>query len=467
MNLSTHVFREYDVRGLVATELTPAFAFALGRGYGAYLLERTEGAAQAVVLGRDHRPSGVALSSEFSRGVRSHGLDVLDIGVVPTPLTYFAAQILPVDGLCMITGSHNPPEYNGFKVGIGKSTMTGPEVQALKGRVLALDAGQGGRIPGARDREGRVTPFDALTPYLATILQTVGRARRPLKLVCDAGNGTGGIIGPTLLRALGHEVIELFCELDGTFPNHHPDPTVEKNLVDLQNKVREVKADLGIAWDGDSDRLGAVDENGTILWGDQLMILFSRDLLAEVPGACIVGEVKCSQTLYDDIAAKGGRPIMWKAGHSLIKAKMKEEHALLAGEMSGHLFFKHRWYGFDDGIYSSARLCDLIARQDRPMSRLLDDVPKTWASPEIRFDFAEEKKFRAVELAKERLRAFGNTVEVDGIRVILEGGWGLVRASNTQPLLVLRWEAQSPERLQEIAALIEGTVEKIRKELGG
>jgi phosphomannomutase / phosphoglucomutase len=467
MTIATHVFREYDVRGLVATELTPAFAFALGRGYGAYLLEETHGAAQAVVLGRDHRPSGVALSSEFSRGVRSLGLEVLDIGVVPTPLTYFAAQILPVDGLCMITGSHNPPEYNGFKIGVGKSTLAGPEVQAMKQWVLRLHADPAAKVPGARQVEGRVVPFDAVTPYLATVVQTVGRARRPLKLVVDAGNGTGGILGPKLLRALGHEVIELFCELDGTFPNHHPDPTVEKNLVDLQKKVRETGAHLGLAWDGDSDRVGAVDEQGTILWGDQLMILLSRDVLAQVPGAAIVGEVKCSQTLYDDIAAHGGRPIMWKAGHSLIKAKMKEEHALLAGEMSGHIFFKHRWYGFDDGIYSSARIADLVARSDQPVSQLFTGVPKTYASPEIRFDFAEEKKFRAVQLAQERLRAFGKTVEVDGVRVMVEGGWGLVRASNTQPLLVLRWEATSEKRLAEIARLIEGTVEKIREELGG
>ena len=467
MSIPEHVFREYDVRGLVGSELTPAFAEQLGKGFAALLLERTAGRAQAVVLGRDHRQSSPGLAQGFSRGVRSAGLDVISIGVVPTPLTYYGAFTLPVDGLCMITGSHNPPEYNGFKIGVGKSTLAGPEVQELKALVLAGEAGTLGPVHGARDREGRVVAFDALTPYLATIVQTLGRARRPLRLVCDAGNGTGGIIGPRLLRALGHEVIELFCELDGTFPNHHPDPTVEKNLVDLQNKVREVKADLGIAWDGDSDRLGAVDENGTILWGDQLMILFSRDLLAEVPGACIVGEVKCSQTLYDDIAAKGGRPIMWKAGHSLIKAKMKEEHALLAGEMSGHLFFKHRWYGFDDGIYSSARLLELIARDGRPFSQMLDGVPKTWASPEIRFAFAEEKKFAAVKRATEKLRPHGKTVEVDGVRVILEGGWGLVRASNTQPLLVLRWEATSEQRLREIQALIEGTVKEIRAELGG
>ena len=459
----THVFREYDVRGLVATELTPAFAETLGRAYGAFLLEKNP-AARALALGRDHRLSSNELAASFSRGARSHGLEVFNIGVVPTPLTYFAAQVLPVDGLCMITGSHNPPEYNGFKIGVGKSTLAGSEVQQLRERALSIHQGTA-RKPECQ--AGRETNFHITDFYTSLIVQTLGQGRRRLKVVCDAGNGTGGIVGPKLLRLLGHEVIELFCELDGTFPNHHPDPTVEKNLVDLQNAVRTHKADLGIAWDGDADRLGAVDENGQILWGDQLLILFARDLLKEQPGAAIVGEVKCSQTLYDDIAARGGRPIMWKAGHSLIKAKMKEEHALLAGEMSGHMFFQHRWYGFDDGIYSSARLLELVARDGRKLSEMLGDVPKTYASPEIRFDFAEEKKFRAVELARERLRQYGKTIEVDGVRVIIEGAWGLVRASNTQPLLVLRWESTSVEGLKRIQELIEGTVKAIREELGG
>jgi len=460
MTIPQHVFREYDIRGLVATELTPAFAEKLGTAYGSFLLEKKAGRAQAVVLGRDHRTSSPALAEGFARGVRSWGLDVLDIGVVPTPVSYFAAHVLPVDGLCMITGSHNPPEYNGFKIGLGTATLAGPEVQELKAHALAE------KKPKPGTRPGRICQVDAITPYLATITATLGKAPRKLKVVVDAGNGTGGLAGPELLRRLGHEVIELFCELDGTFPNHHPDPTVEENLHDLQRKVREVGADLGIAYDGDSDRVGAVDEKGGILWGDQLMILFARDVLAEHPGAAIVSEVKCSQTLYDDIEARGGRAIMWKAGHSLIKQKMKEEGALLAGEMSGHLFFKHRWYGFDDGIYSSARLLDLIARQSKPMSTLLDDVPKTYASPEIRADMPENLKFAAVERAKEKLRRHGKTIEVDGVRVILEGGWGLIRASNTQPLLVLRYEAQSEGRLREIRELIEGTVSEVRKELG-
>ena len=455
MAIPMHVFREYDIRGLVANELTPEFAEQLGRGYGQYLTEKNP-CAQSIVLGRDHRTSSEGLAEAFSRGVRTYGIDVVSIGVVPTPLTYFAAHVIPVDGLCMITGSHNPPEYNGFKVGIGKSTLAGPEVQDLKKRVA--EARDGGRT-------ARETEHDITTPYIHFVVESLGMTPRPLRVVCDAGNGTGGMVGPRLLRALGHHVIELFCNLDGSFPNHHPDPTVEENLRDLQGKVADCKADLGVAWDGDADRIGAVDDKGTILWGDQLMILFSRDVLAERPGAAIVSEVKCSQTLYDDIEKHGGRAIMWKAGHSLIKSKMKEEHALLAGEMSGHIFFRHRYFGFDDGIYSAARLLELVARDGRPLSKMLDGVPRTFASPEIRFDFPEDKKFRAVELAKERLRKHGKTIEVDGVRVILDGGWGLVRASNTQPLLVLRWEATSEVKLREIQRLIEGTVQEIRKEL--
>src|SRR2546428_481949 len=374
MAIPMHVFREYDIRGLVANELTPEFAEQLGRGFGRYLLEK-DPAAQSIVLGRDHRVSSPGLASAFSRGVRSYGVEVISIGVVPTPVSYFAAHVLPVDGLCMITGSHNPPEYNGFKVGIGKSTLAGSEVQELKSHVV--EARDGGR-------SARESDHDIIVPYIHFVVESLGMTIRPIRVVCDAGNGTGGLVGPRLLRALGHHVIELFCNLDGSFPNHHPDPTVEANLRDLQKKVADCKADVGIAWDGDADRIGAIDEKGSILWGDQLMILFSRDVLADRPGAAIVGEVKCSQTLYDDIEKHGGRAIMWKAGHSLIKSKMKEEHALLAGEMSGHIFFRHRYFGFDDGIYSAARLLELIARDGRPLSQMLDDVPRTYASPEIR-----------------------------------------------------------------------------------
>ena len=284
-------------------------------------------------------------------------------------------------------------------------------------------------------------------------------------VVLDAGSGMAGLVAPRLFDRLPCKTTKLCFEIDGRFPNHEANPLIEENRRHIVERVLAVKADVGIAWDGDADRLGAVDDRGKILWGDQLMILFSRDVLRERPGATIVSEVKCSQTLYDDIEKHGGRAIMWKAGHSLIKAKMAEEHALLAGEMSGHLFFKHRYYGFDDGIYSAARLLELVARDDRPLSKMLEGVPKTFSSPEIRFDFPEEKKFQAVERAKERLRKKGRTIEVDGVRVILEGGWGLVRASNTQPAIIMRYEANSEARLREIERIIQGTVEEIRREL--
>jgi phosphomannomutase/phosphoglucomutase len=284
--------------------------------------------------------------------------------------------------------------------------------------------------------------------------------------VVDAGNGTGGVVAVPIFQALGLDVVPLFIEMDGNFPNHHPDPTVEKNLEQLRAKVLETGADLGIAYDGDADRVGALDEKGNVLWGDQIMILFSRALLEEEPGAAIVGEVKCSMSLYDDIAKRGGRPIMWKAGHSLIKAKMKEEHALLAGEMSGHIFFAHRWFGFDDGIYSSARLLELLSKTDRPLSALLSDVPRTHFTPELRVDCPEEKKFEVVRRAQEWFKARYDAVTVDGVRVVFPDGWGLVRASNTQPLLVLRFEARTRERLAEIERLVRGRLDEILREVG-
>jgi phosphomannomutase/phosphoglucomutase len=391
------------------------------------------------------------------RGLTGTGCDVVDLGVVPTPLTYYAAQTLPVDGLCMITGSHNPPEYNGLKVGVGKTTLYGAAIQELR------ELAESGPFASGR---GTATPHDIVSPYRDDVAGRLRLGRRRLKVVVDAGNGTGGAVAVPLFQRLGLEVVPLFAEMDGRFPNHHPDPTVEENLAALKATVRETGADIGIAYDGDADRVGAVDEKGQVLWGDQIMILFSRALLREEPGATIVAEVKCSMTLYDDIAARGGRGIMWKAGHSLIKAKMKEEGALLAGEMSGHIFFAHRWYGFDDGIYSSARLLELLSHAEGPLSSLLADVPRTFSTPEIRRDCPEEIKFEVVRRAQEWFSARHRAVTVDGVRVLFPDGWGLVRASNTQPLLVLRFEARTPERMAEIRALVEGRVAEIQRELG-
>jgi phosphomannomutase/phosphoglucomutase len=452
--LSPTIFREYDIRGLVDQDLTEEAVHLVGKALGTRI--REAGGRKAAV-GRDARLSGPRFAEAMISALTSTGVDVLDLGIVPTPLTYFAAHTAGVDGICMITGSHNPPEYNGLKIGLGAATFHGEEIQEL--RRLA----ESGRFAQG---SGTVAPYDVVTPYRAHVRENLRLGRRKLKVVVDAGNGTGGVIAVPIFESLGIEVVPLFIEMDGRFPNHHPDPTVEKNLAHLKAKVLETGADVGIAYDGDADRVGAVDEKGNVLWGDQLMILFSRALLAENPGAAIVGEVKCSFTLYDDIARRGGRGIMWKAGHSLIKAKMKEEEALLAGEMSGHIFFAHRWFGFDDGVYSSARLLELLSRTDAPMSTLLADVPRTEATPELRVDCPEEKKFEVVRRAQEYFRNGYQAVTVDGVRVVFPDGWGLVRASNTQPLLVLRFEATTRARLEEIERLVRGKVDEIMREVG-
>ncbi len=452
--ISPTIFREYDIRGTVDQDLTETAVNLVGKALGTRV---REAGGRRVAVGRDARLSGPRFAAAMHEGLTSTGLDVVDLGMVPTPLTYFAAHTMDVQGICMITGSHNPPEYNGLKVGLGSATFHGPEIQAL--RELAES---GGFATGS----GTVTPHDIVTPYQQYVRENLRCGSHRPKVVLDAGNGCGGVVALPIFQALGFDVVPLFLEPDGNFPNHHPDPTVEKNLEPLRRKVLELGADVGIAYDGDADRLGAVDEKGNVLWGDQIMILFSRALLAEVPGAAIVGEVKCSMTLYDDIARHGGRPIMWKAGHSLIKAKMKEEHAQLAGEMSGHIFFGHRWFGFDDGIYASARLLELLTHTERPLSTLLADVPRTYSTPELRVDCPEDKKFTVVRMAQEWFRARYDAVTVDGVRVVFPDGWGLVRASNTQPLLVLRFEARTPQRLADIETLVRGRLNEILREVG-
>ncbi len=454
--MNPHIFREYDIRGLVDKDLTEDVVELLGKGLGT-TVKRAGG--RTVALGRDCRESSTRFREAMCQGLTSTGVDVVDIGVGPTPLTYFAANTLPVDGLAMITGSHNPPEYNGFKTGVGKTTFHGAEIQALRKLIEAGDFEKG--------RPGKVSEFDIVTPYNHFIRQTVKVGRKGMRIVIDAGNGVGGAVAVPLFRSMGFDVVPLYCEMDARFPNHHPDPTVLDNLKDLVAAVKREKAEVGIAYDGDADRLGVIDDAGNVLWGDQTLILLSRYVLKDAPGAAIVGEVKCSYTLYDDIKAHGGRPIMWKAGHSLLKAKMKEEHAELAGEMSGHIFFKNRYFGFDDAVYSSARLLEILTHEKRKLSELLADVPKTFASPELRVDTVEEKKFEIVKRATLALRRAGHSiVDVDGVRVTFPDGWGLIRATNTQPILVLRFEAKTRERLAEIQKLIEGTVERVKREVG-
>jgi phosphomannomutase/phosphoglucomutase len=452
--LSPTIFREYDVRGVADRDLTVDAVSLVAKALGTRI--RDAGGRTAAV-GRDARLSGPRFAEAAISALTSTGVDVLDLGVVPTPLTYFAAHTAGVDGICMITGSHNPPEYNGLKLGLGTATFFGEGIQEI--RRLA----ESGRFAGGA---GTVTPYDVATPYRAYVKDNLKLGARRLKVVVDAGNGTGGVVAVPLFESLGLDVVPLFIEMDGRFPNHHADPTVEENLAHLRAKVREVGADVGIAYDGDADRVGAVDEQGNVLWGDQIMILFARALLAEHPGAAIVSEAKCSLTLFDEIARRGGRGIMWKAGHSIIKAKMLEERALLAGEMSGHIFFAHRWFGFDDGIYASARLLELLSRTDAPMSSLLADVPHTESTPELRVHCPEDKKFEVVRRAQEFFTKGYRTVTVDGVRVEFPDGWGLVRASNTQPLLVLRFEATTRERLEEIQRLVHGKVDELLREVG-
>ncbi|MFZ5441403.1 MAG: phosphomannomutase/phosphoglucomutase [Myxococcota bacterium] len=456
--MNPQIFREYDVRGLVDKDLTDAVVTNLGKGL-ATMVKRQGG--DTLVVGRDARLSGQRFRDAFIEGATSTGVHVIDVGIVPTPIVYFAANTLPVDGLAVITGSHNPPEYNGFKMGVGKTTFYGETIQELRKLIERGDF-------ATSDRKGTVSHFDAVTPYLHFVTSTVKRGPKKMKVVVDAGNGVGGIVAVPLLEKLGYDVVPLYCDPDGRFPNHHADPTIAKNLELCIAKVKETKADLGIAFDGDADRIGVVDANGDILWGDKLMILLARAVLKEVPGAHIVGEVKCSFTMYDDISKHGGKPVMWKAGHSLIKAKMKETHAALAGEMSGHIFYKHRFFGFDDAPYTAARVLEILSHEKQSLAELLADVPVTYSSPELRFDTVEEKKFALVQRCTEKLRAKGlELVTVDGVRATWPDGWGLIRASNTTPILVVRYEAKTKERLAEIQQLIDGTILEAKKELGG
>ena len=460
------IFREYDIRGVVGTDLTPELAERIGRAYGSLAVRA---GAKAVAMGRDGRTSAMQMRAAVLKGLLGCGLDVVDIGVCPTPLLYYALFTLPVGGGVMITASHNPPEYNGFKLCLGKDSMHGEAIQALK---TDIDKGQ------FETGQGTVSEHPIIPDYMAYIKKSFAHVKAgKLHAVVDCGNGMGGPVGPAALRLLGCRVTGMYEEVDGLFPNHDPDPTVEDNLKDLIKKVRETKADVGIAYDGDADRIGAVDEHGNILWGDKLLVLYARDILAAKPGSTVISEVKASQILYDDIQRRGGRPIMWKTGHSLIKAKMKEEKAALAGEMSGHMFFADRYFGYDDAIYASCRLIEILVRAGRPLSVLLSDLPTTSVTPEIRVDCPDTVKFDLVKKVQARLleRAkSGNqpkeltireVITIDGVRVVFEDGWGLIRASNTQPALVLRFEASSPDRLTAIRTMIETELADQRRSL--
>jgi phosphomannomutase/phosphoglucomutase len=411
-----------------------------------------------VSVGRDCRLTSDAYAEALMDGLRSTGLGVVEIGVVTTPLVYFSIFHWNLDGGVQITGSHNPSDYNGFKLCLGREAMHGDQIQDLRRRLEAKVFRHG---EGVHERR-------AIVPeYQDYVVENVGRLARPIRVVVDAGNGTGGPVAPAIYRRLGADVTELFTDMDGRFPNHHPDPTVEENMAALVRAVRERGAELGIAFDGDADRIGVVDAAGRIVWGDELLVLYARDVLARNPGATIVSEVKCSQRLYDDVRARGGNAIMWKAGHSLLKAKMKETGALLGGEMSGHIFFKERYFGFDDAIYAGARLLEVCARTGKTVAALLADLPPAVTTPEIRVDCPDEVKFGVADRVRDHFRATGlPIVDVDGVRVQFPRGWGLLRASNTQPVLVMRFEAQTTAELAEYRATVEEAVGAARRAIG-
>lgn len=449
--MNPRVFREYDIRGVAASDFPDDFVANLGRAIGTFL---GDGGARTITLGRDCRVSSPRIHQVMRQALLSTGLDVIDVGIVHSPGLYFSVVHLGVDGGVMITASHNPGDDNGFKIVQGKSTIHGAAIQRLR----AIINSGGYRQP---ERPGTVREHDILADYVPYVAENIKLGPRRFKVVVDGGNGTGGLSILPILQRLGIETEALYCEPDGRFPNHHPDPTVPKNMEDLAGRVRASGAELGIALDGDADRIGAVDGQGRIIWGDQLVMLFAREILSRRPGSTFVSEVKCSQALFDEVERLGGRAIMWKVGHSLIKVKMREEGAVLAGEMSGHMFFADRWFGFDDAVYAGMRLVELLTHSSLTLAQLYDTLPALHNTPEIRMDCPDDLKFEVVRRAVEHFRAAHPVVDIDGARVTFPGGWGLVRASNTGPVLVLRFEADSKENLTGIQTLVENQLREI------
>ena len=443
------IFREYDIRGIAGKDLTAETVEQLGLGIGT-LLRRHK--CERITLGRDCRPSSDGFRDALVTGLAAAGVSVIDLGVVPTPLLYYSIHHLQTDGGVMITGSHNPPEYNGFKTCIGHDSVYGEQIQEIYRIIESGDFSRG---------KGQISSADVMAPYKKYVLDQI-KLSRPLKVAIDCGNGTASLLAPEMAAALGCSVTELYCEMDGRFPNHHPDPTVVDNLADLQRTVTAKGLDLGIAFDGDADRIGVIADNGNIIWGDMLLLLYAREILKHRPGATFISEVKCSMNLFKDIEKHGGRIIMWKTGHSLIKAKMKEVGAVLAGEMSGHMFFADRYFGYDDAIYAACRLLELVAASPLRLSEMLADVPKTYVTPEIRVQCDDDKKFKVVERVKEEFSKSYEVIDVDGARIIFPSGWGLVRASNTQDVLVMRFEADTQENLQAIRSQVEEVVTRAK-----
>ena len=453
VDINPKIFREYDIRGIVGQDLDESIVEILGRAMATYFLGRGQ---NKVAVGRDVRLSSPAFSQALIRGILSTGCGVADIGVVPTPLLYFSVFHGRLPAGVMITGSHNPPEHNGFKMMSGTETLYGKTIQAL------YEIVRKGVFPRG---QGRLETLDVVPAYQDYVAGNV-RFERPVKVVVDAGNGTGGVVAGPLFRRMGAEVVELFCEPDGRFPNHHPDPTLPEAMEMLVARVRETGAELGIGYDGDADRIGVVDDEGRIVWGDQLLVVFARDILPARPGAAVISEVKASKVLYDEIARLGGKPIMWRTGHSLIKKKIREENAPLAGEMSGHIFFNDRWFGFDDAVYATARLLEILSRSTERLSTMMDGLPKTHATPEIRIYASDEVKFRIVEEVRRALAARVPVIDIDGVRAVYPRGWGLVRASNTQAVIVMRFEADTEADLDTIQREVRGVLQDVINTLG-
>ncbi len=450
--MTPDIFREYDIRGIAGTQITEDDVKNIGKGIGTFL---TRAGCFHLTVGRDCRNTSERYATLLTEGLMSAGCHVTDIGVCPTPVQYFSIRHLTKQGGVMVTASHNPPEYNGFKICQHLDSVHGKQIQEIRKIIETKNFTAG---------SGTYTKTDVIRAYKQYIADTI-HIQNPLKIGVDAGNGTAGVIAVPVLKSLGCAVHDIYCDMDGNFPNHEADPTVAKNMTDLIALVRDKKLDLGVGYDGDGDRIGVVDENGKLVYGDQLMIIFAREILSRKPGATFISEVKCSKTMYDDIKAHGGNAIMWKTGHSLIKKKMKAENAALAGEMSGHMFFADRYFGYDDAIYATCRLLEILSATGNTISELLADIPKTYNTPEIRVDCPDRIKFTVADKLKKMFQDKYDIIDIDGVRIVFDDGWGLVRASNTQPALVLRFEALSEDRLEEIRTLVTSALEKVTASL--
>lgn len=446
------IFREYDIRGIAGESITEEVVERIGKAYGTMVAE--DGGTE-VSVGYDCRKSSPAFRDALCEGITSTGVSVVDIGMVTTPMVYFSTFTSGVDGGVMVTASHNPSEYNGLKMCVGQNSLFGEGIQKIRESV------EEGKF---KTGTGKKRQSDIVERYLGFLEQNL-HIEPGIKVAADGGNGTAGVACPQILERFGCEVHELYMDPDGDFPNHHPDPTVEANLSDIKKKIMEAGLDVGLAFDGDADRIGIVDERGNSMSGDMLLLVYSLDLLETNPGATIIGDVKCSGNLFSRIREAGGNPIMWKTGHSIIKDKMKKENAELGGEMSGHIFFKNRFFGYDDAIYAGLRFLEILSKTGKKASELLTGLPKTFATPEIRIDCPDEIKFQVTEAVKKKLGEQNEVVDIDGVRVEYPDGWGLLRASNTQPALVLRFEAQTESRLAEIRGIVEKTLKETIDEI--